>query len=76
MINLSAATDFPLLCVEYTSILLLCNHEFIDLLQNSPPWSTLILFGLWPNASKILWETLVIVTPFLFFKGVTQAYLV
>ena len=32
LVNLSAATDFPLLCIEYISILLSFNHDFIDLL--------------------------------------------
>ena len=32
LINLSATIDFPSLCVECISILLCCNHDFIDLL--------------------------------------------
>ena len=32
LINLSTTTDFPSLCVEYISISLSCNHDFIDLL--------------------------------------------
>ena len=31
LINLSAASDFPSLRVEFISTLLSCNHELIDL---------------------------------------------
>ena len=43
--NLSAAIDFLSLCVEYISISPFSGHDFIDLLQNSLPLSTHILFG-------------------------------
>ena len=60
LINLSATTDFPLLCVECISISLSSNHDFIDLLLNSLPLSTHSLLGLQLDSSK---------------KGLTQAYL-
>ena len=44
--NLSETTDFSSCCVEYISILLSCNQDFIDLLQNSLPLSIHILFDL------------------------------
>ena len=43
--NLSAAIDFLSLCVEYISISPFSGHDFIDLLQNSLPLATHILFG-------------------------------
>ena len=46
--NLSAITDFPLMCVENISIAIFSNYGFIDLLQNSLSLSTHILFGLRP----------------------------
>ena len=50
-------------------ISLSCNHDIIDLLRNSLPYSTYILFGLHPcNSSKKFWEGLVIVISFLSFK--------
>ena len=73
--NLSATTNFPSQCGEYISISLSCNPDFIDLLKNSFPLSTLILFGLRLNSSYIFLKALVIVIPFLSFKGKTHAYL-
>ena len=45
LINISATSDFPSLCVQYISVSLSCNHDFIDLLQNALPLSTHIMFG-------------------------------
>ena len=53
LINLSATTDLPSLCIEYISISLSFNHFFIELLQNSLPLLTHILFGLSPHVFKI-----------------------
>ena len=75
LINLSATTYFPLLCVECISISLSSNHDFIDLLLNSLPLSTHSLLGLQLDSSKIFWKAIVIVILFLSFKGLTQAYL-
>ena len=47
--NSSAKTDFSSLCVEYISISLSCKNDFTDVLQNSLPLSTHILFGLQLN---------------------------
>ena len=71
--NLSVITNFPLLCVEYIFIYISCNHDHIDLLQNSLSLSTNILSGFLLDYFKIFWN--VIVIPFLFFKGMTQSYL-
>ena len=70
--DLSAITDFQSPCVEYISISLFCKLDFIDLLENSLPVSTHILFGLWFDLSKIFPKALAIVVPFLSFKGVAQ----
>ena len=51
--NLSATTDFSLLCAEYISITLFSSHDFTDLLQNSLYLSTHILFGLRLVSSNI-----------------------
>ena len=51
--NLSVTTDFLLLCPEYISIAFFSSHDFIDLLQNSLPLSTHILFDLRLDSSKI-----------------------
>ena len=50
------------------------SHDFIDLLQNSLPLSTHILFGLRLVSFKTFWKLLVIVIPFLSFKGITHGY--
>ena len=52
--NHLAITDFSSLCVEYISILLFCKNDFIDLLENSLPLSTHILFGLHLDSLKAL----------------------
>ena len=57
--NLSATINFSLLCIEYISISLSCNHDTIDLLQNLLPLSTHIFFGLQLNSSDIWWKELV-----------------
>ena len=54
VMNLSATTDFCLLCVECISISCFSTHEFLDLLQNLLPLSIHILFGLQFDSSKIL----------------------
>ena len=72
LINLSATTDFSPLYVEYISILLLCKNDFIDLLSILLPLSTHILFVLWLDSFKIFWKALVIVMPFLSFKGTSN----
>ena len=56
--NLLATTDFFSLSVEYISVLWSCNQDFIDMLQNSLPLSTHILFGLRPDLSNIFWKKL------------------
>ena len=43
--NLSAKTDFPSLCAQYISMLFFYSHDFIDLLSDSQPLCTHILFG-------------------------------
>ena len=53
LINLSATTDLTSLFVEYISIAFLYTHDFIDLLKNSLPLSTHILFGLRLDLFKI-----------------------
>ena len=53
LMNLSAITDFPSLCVECIFISLFCKNNFIDLLQNLLPLSTHILFGLQFDSSKV-----------------------
>ena len=65
LINLSVTTVVPSLRVEYISISISCNHNFIDLLQISRPLSTHALFGLQLDSYNICWKALVIVTPFL-----------
>ena len=42
--NLLAKTDLLSLCIEHNSIAIFCNHDFIDILSNSVPLSTHILF--------------------------------
>ena len=75
LMNLSAITHFPSLCVEYTSISLFCKTHFIDLLKNSLPLSNHILFGLQLDSFKIFWKALVVVILSLSFKGRTHAYM-
>ena len=75
VINFSATTDFPSLCVEYIFTLLLYCHNFNDLSYNSLPLSNHVLFSLRPDPLKILWKASIILIPFLIFKGTTQAYL-
>ena len=72
--NLSAIIDYPLLCIEYIFISLFCKNDF--------NWSIVkltayiyFLFGLRFDSSKNFWNALVIVIPFLSFKGITHAYL-
>ena len=50
LIKLSAATDFLSLCVEYISIPLSSNHNFIDWLQNLLPLGQKKIFFItyWP----------------------------
>ena len=67
--------DFPSLCVEYIFMLFFTSLNFIDLLKKLLLWSSQILFCLQLDPFKILWKTLVIVIPFLSFKGITHAYL-
>ena len=62
--------------LEYISIPLSFNLSLKKIIVNSLPLSTHILFGLRPDLPKIYWNTLTILTPFLSFKGTTQAYLV
>ena len=50
--NFSAARSFSLLYVKWVSMSLPCNHDFIDLLLNSLPYPTHILFGFCPELSK------------------------
>ena len=50
-------------------------HFLKELLQNSLPWSIHILFGFLFELSKMLWNALTIVTPFLSLKETTHAYL-
>ena len=74
--NLSAITDFLSLYVEDISIPFFSNHDLTDLLQNLLPLSaTHFLFGILLDYFKIFSTELVIVIPFLSFKGITQAYL-
>ena len=56
LINLSAAAYFPSLCVEYISVSLSNNHDFIDLLQISLPLSAHILISLRLDSFKIFWK--------------------
>ena len=51
--NLSTTTYFSSLCVEYILISLSCNHDFIDLLENSLPLSTHVFLGLRSGSFKI-----------------------
>ena len=69
LINLSVTTDCTLLCVEYIYILFFCGRDCIDVLSGH------ILFGLRLDSFKISWKALVIVAPFLSFKGITHVYL-
>ena len=75
LMNLSVTTDLPSLFVEYISIAFFSSHDFIDLVQNSLPLSTHILFGLLFDVPKIFWKALVILIPFLSFKGIAHGYL-
>ena len=70
--NLSETTDFPSLCVEYISVSLFCNQNFIDLLPNLLPLSTHILLGLRPDSSMILQKAF---DTFSSFRRITNAYL-
>ena len=49
-------------------------HVLKDILWNSLPWLTHILFGFLPKSFKILWNALSIIAPFLSFNGITQAH--
>ena len=61
--------------LEYISISLPFNLSLKKIIVNSLPLSTYILFGLRRDLPKIFWNALTILTPFLSFKGTTQAYL-
>ena len=69
LINLVATTDFSSLCVEYISISFFSNYDFIDLLQNSLPLSTRILFRLWSDSFKMFWKALAILILFFIFPS-------
>ena len=71
LIYLSTIIDFSSLCIEFISISLSCNHDFIDLLWNSLPFPTHICFGLWLEFLK----TLVTAIPVLSYKEIIHAYL-
>ena len=76
LINLLATQDSLSLYLEHISKSLFCNRNFIDLLWNLLPLSSHILFGFWLDSPKFLWKiTLLLVIPFLSFKGTTHAYL-
>ena len=62
--------------MEYLKILLLSNHTCISLLQNSLPWSTHNLFGLWLDLCTISIKVFKTVLHFLSFTDLMQAYLV
>ena len=62
--------------LEYISIPLSFNLSLKKIIVNSLPLSTHILFRLRPDLPKIYWNALTVLTPFLSFKGTTQAYLV
>ena len=53
-------------------MILSCNHDFIDLVENSLSLSTHVLFGLPLDSYKILLKGLVVLIPFLPFKGTTH----
>ena len=72
-INLSAITDLPSLCEEYTKISSLSSLSCIKLLQNSLPWSTHNLLSLRLDSFTISINTLRTV---LSFKGLTHVYVV
>ena len=55
---------------------LLSNHSCISLLQNSLPWLIHSFFGLQLDSFTILRKSSRTVSPYLFFKGLIQAYLV
>ena len=55
--NLSGGTDFSSLCVEYISMPLSYNHNFIGLLVNLTPWSIHDLF-------KTFWNVLLVAKHF------------
>ena len=74
-IFLSPTTDFPSLFVEYFPIASFSSYDFIDLLWSSKPLSPHVLFGLRLDYFKVFWKPLVIVLPFLFFKGIMHACL-
>ena len=69
--NLLAITDFPPLCVKCIFLSLFCKIDFIRSLS----LSTHILFGLPVDSFEIPWKALVIVIPFLSFKGIIHAHL-
>ena len=72
LIFLSVTTDFLSLCAESISMPFFSNHTFI---QYWLPLSAHILFGLRFDSSKTFWKALVILIPFLSFKGITHANL-
>ena len=51
-----------------------CGHDLIDLLYNSLPLCTHVLFGLRLDSSKMFLKALVIVIHFLFFERTVHAY--
>ena len=74
LINLSATTDFPSFYNEYISVLFIFKKSLKELLLNSLPWSTHILFGFLPF-EIIFQNALTILVPFLSFIGITHTYL-
>ena len=74
-IFLSPTTDFPSLFVEYFPIASFSSYDFIDLLWSSKPLSPHVLFGLRLDYFKGFWKPLVIVLPFLSFKGIIHTCL-
>ena len=80
--HFSATTDFSSLFAKYISMLLIFKNLLKRILQNSSPLSSHILFGwhpfdfalLFSEMSKIFLNALIIVIPFVSFKGKTHAY--
>ena len=68
LIKLPATTDFPSLSFECISLSFSSYQVLIDLLWNSVPLSTHILFGLRTSSSNIFWEALVTIIPFFLFQ--------
>ena len=75
LINLSATTDFILLCFEYISVSLSCNYDFNDLFKTHHPDLPISCLIYNQTHQNKFWDVLVLVTHFLFFSGTTHAYL-